>query len=196
MKRLYLMQLVIIAAAVIFIAFKRPAPRCYPLVKEENFSLLPDTTKIKLEKTRLSDMPVLFIHDTAATTAAIGLRFTRDYGELMQFINSNHLTSARFIGWYYTTQPPWLMDIAVETDRLPAQTSGRIQAKMQIGGEVLIAHFWGPYQQVGEAYSKIQQWLVQNNRSARENPFEVYVNDPASVANPSELQTDIYQPLE
>ncbi|MGZ8518270.1 MAG: GyrI-like domain-containing protein, partial [Chitinophagaceae bacterium] len=64
------------------------------------------------------------------------------------------------------------------------------------GGDVLIAHTWGPYDQVGQAYLKIENWLKENNRKPKGNPFEVYLNDPAAVKSPSEIRTDVYQPLE
>jgi len=54
----------------------------------------------------------------------------------------------------------------------------------------------GPYTQLGEAYNQIESWLKQNNRMARGNPFEIYLNDPSTVKDPSEIKTDIYQPLQ
>jgi effector-binding domain-containing protein len=38
--------------------------------------------------------------------------------------------------------------------------------------------------------------MNENNRKAKSAPFEVYINDPAMVKDPSEIQTDVYQPLE
>ena len=73
---------------------------------------------------------------------------------------------------------------------------GRLHAKILAGGEVLIAHMWGPYDKVGEAYLAIEKWLKENNRKAKSPPFEVYINDPALVKDPSEIQTDVYQPIE
>ncbi len=151
--------------------------------------------KIKLEKTNFRDMTVLYIHDTAGTTEAIKDVLGKDYGELMHFIAANKLQPVRFMAWYYAMLPPWPMDIAVETDRRPQQTNGRIQTRIQPGGEVLIAHMWGPYDQVSQAYIQIEQWLKENNRKPKGAPFEVYINDPSAVKSPDEIQTDIYQPL-
>ncbi len=152
--------------------------------------------KVQLEKTSFKDMQVLYINDTAATTASIKDILGKGYGELMQFIQGNQLQPQKFMAWYYSMQPPWPMDIAVETNKLPAQLSGRIQSRILEGGEVVIAHIWGPYDQVGKAYAQIYSWLKENNRNAKGKPFEVYINDPNLVSNPSEIQTDIYQPLE
>jgi len=152
--------------------------------------------KIQLEKTAFNDMQVLFINDTAATTAAISDKSGKAYGELMQFIQENKLQPQKFMAWYYAMQPPWPMDIAVETNSIPAQMSGRIQSKTQPGGNVIIAHMWGPYNQVGQAYHKIESWLKETKYKAKGKPFEVYLNDPSTVKSPFEIQTDIYQPIE
>lgn len=152
--------------------------------------------KVEIEKTKFTDIPVLFIHDTAATTEAIKDVLGKGYGELMQYIVRNKLQSRKFMAWYYSSQPPWTIDVAVETDKTPAQLSGRIQSRIQPGGEVIIAHVWGPYDQVGQAYVKIGNWLKQNKRNPKGNSFEVYLNDPSMVKSPSEIRTDIYQPIE
>jgi effector-binding domain-containing protein len=161
------------------------------------YSLKQDTVKIILEKTRFNDMHILYITDTAQATKDISDVLGKDYGELMQYIEKSKLPAKNFMAWYYTTQPPWQMDIAVETDKLPrVLKTGRIKSRVQPGGEVLIAHMWGPYDQADKAYGQIENWLKENNRLAKGMPFEVYINDPAAVKSPSEIQTDIYQPLQ
>ena len=152
--------------------------------------------RVQLEKTNFKDMSVLFINDTAATTETIKDVLGKAYGELMQFIQQNKLQPQKFMAWYYSMRPPWPMDVAVETISVPAKLSGRIQSRIQKGGNVLIAHMWGPYDQVGQAYLEIETWLKENKRKAKGNPFEVYLNDPSAVRSPSEIRTDIYQPIE
>ena len=152
--------------------------------------------KVKLEQTSFNDMNILFIADTASTTAAISDVLGKGYGELMQFVSADKLQPKKFLAWYYAMRPPWPVDVAVETDKKPETTTGRIHSRIQPGGEVIIAHMWGPYDQVSEAYIEIQNWLKENNRKAKGNPFEVYINNPDMVKDPSEIQTDIYQPLQ
>lgn len=159
-------------------------------------SMIHDTVRIELEATRFSDLPVLFIHDTAPATENLKNKLGNDFGELMQFAMTHKLYPQKFMAWYYSAQPPWMMDVAIQVTKLPEQLDGRIQSRTQPGGEVLIAHTWGPYDEVGKAYEQIKQWLVKHNRAAKGNPFEVYVNDPAAVSHPSEIHTDVYQPLE
>ena len=167
-----------------------------PSLGKANTYGFPDSVKIELQRTSFKDMPVLYINDTAASSESIKGILGRDYGELIQFLNKNKLQPLKFIAWYYTTQAPWHMDVAVQTLNISDKLSGRIQSRIQKGGEVLIAHMWGPYDQVGQAYAKIEMWLQENSRKAASAPFEVYLNDPATVKSPSEIRTDVYQPLE
>jgi hypothetical protein len=60
------------------------------------------------------------------------------------------------MAWYYSSQPPWPIDVAVETNKIPSQLTGRIQTRTLEGGEVLIAHMWGPYDQAGRAIQKLK----------------------------------------
>ncbi|MCF3108716.1 GyrI-like domain-containing protein [Niabella sp. CC-SYL272] len=152
--------------------------------------------KIALEKTVIKDMNVVYISDTANTTEDIHDVLGGGYVELIHFIQANKLQPVKFIAWYYAMQPPWPVDVAVETNREPTQLSGRIKFRKVPRGEVIIAHTYGPYGQVGQAYMQIEKWLKENNRKAKSAPFEVYVNDPDLVKSPEEIQTDVYQPVE
>ena len=200
MKRSLLRHAGSISIAVLF-SFTIPAKRSdvFSFSDAKTNSNIQDTViplKVQLENTSFKDMSVLYINDTAAATETIKDVLGKGYGELMQFIQQNKLQPQRFMAWYYSTQPPWPMDVAVETVRIPPELSGRIRSRIQKGGDVLIAHAWGPYDQVGMAYVKIENWLKENKRKAKGNPFEVYLNDPSAVKSPSEIRTDIYQPIE
>ena len=200
MKRPFLQFGGIITTCLLF-SFAAPAKRAAVLsfsFAETNINIQ-DTiipVKVQLEKTSFKDMSVLYINDTAATTETIKGVLGKGYGELMQFIQQNKLQPQKFMAWYYSMLPPWSMDVGVETVSIPPKLSGRIRSRVQKGGDVLIAHMWGPYDQVGTAYEKIETWLKENKRKAKGNPFEVYLNDPSVVKGPSEIRTDIYQPLE
>jgi effector-binding domain-containing protein len=186
---------------VVLVFFMLPAKTfCMPLFIDSKSKLMVSDTlvpiNVKLEKTSLGEMKILFIRDTAAATALIKDIMGRGYGELMQYVQANSLAPLRFMAWYHSTEPPWQVDIAVECDRLPGQLGGRIQSRIVPGGEVIIAHARGPYEQLGQAYAQIGEWLKENNRKAKGSPFEVYLNDPNAVKSPSEIQTDVCQPLE
>ncbi|HEX6848365.1 MAG TPA: hypothetical protein VF144_15385 [Chitinophagaceae bacterium] len=52
--------------------------------------------------------------------------------------------------------------------------------------------------QLEKQVSKTCQYylLMIQQTEAKGNSFEIYLNDPAAVKSPSEIRTDIYQPLE
>ena len=151
--------------------------------------------KIELEKTNFRDMRVLYIKDKAPTTEAIKDILAKGYDELMKYVKGHGLKTTKFMAWYNSMKPPWDIEVAIETESLNAQLSGRILSRIVTGGEVVIAHMRGPYDQVGHAYEMIQNWLKENNHKARGNPFEVYIYDPAKVKTAAEIQTEIYQPI-
>ena len=163
--------------------------------KEKN-CMIPDTTRkptVNLEETTVDTMTILVIKDTAASAEDISRIIGAGYGELFTFINQNGLTPGRVMAFYYTYQPPFKMDIAVEVDRVPPQTTGRIKLNRIYGGNAIVARYQGPYEKVELAYTAIMNWLKEHNQEAKGRPFEVYLNDPATVKDPYELRTDVYQ---
>jgi AraC family transcriptional regulator len=74
---------------------------------------------------------------------------------------------------------------------------GDIGVQVIPGGEYAVTTHFGPYQKLGETYTKLLgQWLPRSGRELRSTPcFEVYLNDPQST-EPEDLLTDIYAPLQ
>ena len=157
--------------------------------------MLQDTikkTNVVLEKVLLEPFNVLMIRDTTGVSA-ISKVFEADYGEIFNFIKKNELKSGKVMAFYLDFQDPVTMEAGVEVDRIPEQLSGRIESKFVAGGEAVVAHYTGPYEEMEKPYNEIKKWLKENNREAREFPFEVYLNEPSQVKDKYELKTDVYQ---
>jgi len=79
-------------------------------------------------------------------------------------------------------------DFEAEAD-LGVQTIG--------GGEYAVVTHFGPYEDLGRTYGQLYgRWMPQNGRQPRSEPsLEFYLNDPDG-ADPEDLLTDIYAPLE
>lgn len=154
-----------------------------------------DSLKLVMEKTTMQDMHVLFITDTAATTDNIPDVLSRDYGLLTNYVKDHKGQILHFIAWYRPVQSSWIMEVGVVTAG-PLSGSGPVQYRKVEGGNVVIAHMWGPYEEIWQAYVGILDWLDAHHAKERGNNFEMYINDPASVQDPSELETDLYQPIE
>lgn len=159
---------------------------------------MPHTLKkpaIVLETVMLQPMTVLYIKDTTA----IGKQnktVQKDFDALLNFISKHALKAGRIMAFYLNFQNPLLLEAAVEIDKLPAELTGNINAKKTEGGLAIIAHYTGPYQKMGIAYNAITSMMDENKKLPKGLPFEVYINDAATVKNKQQLQTDIYQLLQ
>ena len=158
---------------------------------------MPQTLKkpaIVLETIMLQPMTVLYIKDTTA----IGKQnktVQKDFDALFSFISKHALKAGRIMAFYLNFQNPLLLEAAVEIDKLPAELTGNINAKKTEGGLAIIAHYTGPYQKMGIAYNAITSMMDENKKLPKGLPFEVYINDAATIKNKQQLQTDIYQLL-
>jgi effector-binding domain-containing protein len=113
--------------------------------------------------------------------------------ELCEYINKHRLPSGKVMAFYYTYDMPYIVEAAIEVDSIPPAMDSAISYREIPGGDVLIAHYKGPYEKAAIAYHAIYKWLEDNHRAAREIPFEVYLNDPITIRNKNDLRTDIYQ---
>lgn len=151
--------------------------------------------RLELDTAQLPERNILYVMDTAPTTASIKEVLSKGYGELMTFISRNKLQAGQFMAWYYAMQEPWPIDAAVSVNRLPKEFEGRIHGRVLASSKAVVAHMWGPYDQVNQAYEQLAGWVSQNKRKPRGHPYEVYLNDPSSV-KPEEIRTDIIQEIE
>lgn len=151
------------------------------------------TPTVEVEKTMVSPMTILMIRDTATTTADISRVLDDGYVEIFTYIHRNHLKPGKVMAFYHSSRPSMIMDVAVQVDSPARVTTGRIKINKVLAGNAVVAHYQGPYEQIGMAYVAIGKWLKQHGENANGTPFEVYLNDPMSVKDPSELRTDVYQ---
>lgn len=174
---------------VIFLLMLIGAPTYAAIMKKDTVK----TPTVTLEKTMVSPMIILMIRDTAAVAPDISRVLGDGYVEIFGFINKNDLRAGKVMAFYHSSQLPFVMDVAVEVDKIPRSVTGRIRINKVFSGEAVVAHYQGPYEQIGMAYAAIGRWLKEQGKTADGVPFEAYLNDPMSVKYPSELLTDVYQ---
>ncbi len=63
------------------------------------------------------------------------------------------------------------------------------------GGDAAVTVHVGPYDRLGEAHAAVDRWIAENDYSMSGGPWEVYLTDPAEVADPEEWKTQIFWPL-
>jgi effector-binding domain-containing protein len=150
---------------------------------------------VVLEQVVLQPMTVLFISDST-DMAGLSKVISSGYGELFSFINQNGLKSGKVMAFYLSYANPISLQTAVEVDKVPATLTGRIESKVVDGGNAIVAHYTGPYEEMEMPYNAVTKWVKENNRQAKGMPFEVYLNSPDMVKDKYELKTDVYQLLQ
>ncbi|MFA5312935.1 MAG: GyrI-like domain-containing protein [Methanomassiliicoccales archaeon] len=73
---------------------------------------------------------------------------------------------------------------------------GRVKAMTLPGGKVVAAMHIGPYDKLAESYNEMLRWMSENSLKPRTEMWEVYLNSPDEVKDPSQLVTEIYWPYD
>ncbi len=84
--------------------------------------------------------------------------------------------------------PPGLPDASGLPD-------GEIGASALPAGDVAATVHEGPYETLAATYDRIEAWLARNGLVAGPGPWEVYLTDPAEVADPADYLTEVVWPL-
>ena len=146
-----------------------------------------------ISRVTLQPMKVVYIIDSVLTADSFSVNMGKNYGLLFSLIGQQQLKPGKIMGIYHTAAPPFIFDVAVEVAREPGQLAGSVQFKIIEGGDAVVVHFKGPYEQIEMAYLQIEDWLKKSNKQRAGPPIEVYLNDPATVKDKNELLTDVYQ---
>jgi effector-binding domain-containing protein len=150
---------------------------------------------IVLESVLLQPSAVLYINDHTAISKQ-NSTIQKDFAVLMNFIDKHTLKPGKKMAFYLSYNNPISLEAAVEVDKIPEVLTEHIHSKTMDGGHAIVAHYTGPYQEMGIAYNAITSKMNDDNQQPKGFPFEVYINDVATVKNMMELQTDIYQMLQ
>jgi effector-binding domain-containing protein len=71
---------------------------------------------------------------------------------------------------------------------------GDIRAGEIAGGKAATCLYTGPYEDIGQPYEALSQWMEENGYEPTGVAYEMYLNDPQETP-PEELQTQIMFPL-
>lgn len=148
---------------------------------------------VRIETTVLPAIKLLSITYETTTEAEIGRLLNTGYIDLCSFVNLHRLPSNKVMAFYHTYKTPFILEAAVEVDSIPPVLTGNIQSRVLEGGEALILHYKGPYENASFAYHALDKWLQEHGKEAKGLPFEVYLNDPVTIRHTYQLKTDIYQ---
>lgn len=97
---------------------------------------------------------------------------------------------------YFAIEGPGLdMESGFIVDGPIVQGLGRVEVVRLPGGEMAVATHVGPYDRLHETYHAMEGWLAEQGRIAGGPMWEVYLDDPQSVA-PEALRTEVVIPLD
>lgn len=147
----------------------------------------------RIERTVLPPMKIVSITFEVERAEDIGMFLNAAYIDLCAFINKHRLPSNRTMAFYYTYISPFVAEAAIEVDSIPPVLDSTVHTRVLEGGEALVVHYKGPYENAALAYHAMNKWLIDNHKEPRGMPFEVYLNDPITIKDKNKLLTDIYQ---
>jgi effector-binding domain-containing protein len=125
---------------------------------------------------------------------AVGEMLAKSYGAIMEHINANKMQVAAFPFAFYHHWPmdgdtgPADVEAAIPVAKSGAGTSDIISATFQ-SGPIVIAYFYGPYDQVSIAHRALHEWAATNGKKLGDVPWEVYVTDPQEQPDPTKILT-------
>ena len=77
----------------------------------------------------------------------------------------------------------------------PIAGTERVRAGELPGGTVATVTHMGPYDDLGETWMALKDWIAAEGLQEAGSPWEVYVTDPGSEPDPSKWRTDIFFPV-
>ena len=143
---------------------------------------------------------VLCIKDSAATYDRVSLKLGQLYAvKLAVIIKKNNLkVTGQPMAWYKSRKAPYFFEAGIPVDKRPRKLSANAFIK-EIGVDsVVVAHFYGAYDLLPQAYEALTDIIKDRKRTLKSKPYEIYVDDPmdkeGKLKDPYKVQTDVVFP--
>ena len=140
---------------------------------------------------------VLCIKDSAATFERISLKLGEIYGfKLGAIIKKTKMKVAGPpMAWYITQKAPYYFEAGIPVEKKLGKLPSNIIIK-EIGVDsVTVAHFYGPYDLLPEAYDALKDIMKSRKKKAKQKIYELYIGDPmdkdGKMIDPYKVQTDV-----
>jgi effector-binding domain-containing protein len=152
----------------------------------------------RIESKIMEEKMVLLVRDSASMKTYEQV-FGKAYGEIGAFMKANNLkqNGASFAIYlkYDTATSFAVMDIGAPVDKPVEKGKGRVRYEKIPPQEVMIAHYFGPYDKMAKAYWVLSQSIKEAGKHETAGPWEVYISNPMTEKDPAKLQTDIMFPV-
>lgn len=157
----------------------------------------PKATSIVFEVVDITDQWYVGQRFTVNQSKIDATLFGNSYGAITKFLGGqDKVTGPPFsIAHNYDPNSPDMdLEIALPVAAQTKTTEG-ITCAMIPGGKAAKYVYHGPYEGTGPAWGALME-AVNKSHKPRWSGYEVYVNDPATVKSPSELETWLIIPIE
>jgi effector-binding domain-containing protein len=158
------------------------------------------TPIINISDTVSPAFSVLSVKDSAFNNIRLGEKLAMIYADkLDKCMKSNKIKPfGPPMAWYKTQKAPFFFEAAIPVNKKPAKLPKGIVFKKIPQTRVIVAHFYGPYEETVQAYQFLKDWLKENKKTPAAAPYEIYVDDPldenGNLKDPYKVQTDIVFP--
>lgn len=118
------------------------------------------------------------------------------YEEIKQFLNADEVIEPPLVIYHFWSDT--LVDIEVGVSIVDSSMlgNGRITMSKIEKSNVVTAIHYGAYERLPETYFGINEWMRSNKVVVIGPPWEIYLTDPSTEANPKKWETAIYFPIE
>jgi effector-binding domain-containing protein len=127
---------------------------------------------------------------------SFGMKMGEVMGKLMGLVQAGkvEMTGPPFSLYFGEVEGGWdmLTGIPVKSE---AMVEGEFSSGTIPGGKALKATHYGPYAGLATTYAAWEKYKEDNKITSTGAMWEVYVNDPKKVTDPSQLRTELYQIL-
>ena len=152
---------------------------------------------INITDTVSTKMTVLCLKDSAANFERISLKLGNIYGVKLAAIlkKTGMKTAGQPMAWYNTQKAPYYFEAGIPVEKKAGKLPSNAFIK-EIGTDsVTVAHFYGPYDLLPEAYDALKEMMKDRKKKAKQKMYEIYVSDPmdkdGKPKDPYKVQTDV-----
>lgn len=143
---------------------------------------------------------VLTMKDSALTPERVSLKLAEIYGvKLPNIIEGFKLKVTGVpMAWFQSQKPPFFFEAGLPVNKRPSKKIPEVFVKETGIDSVLIAHFYGPYELLPQAYDVLDTLLKERKKKLKSPPYAIYVDAPDDSTgrpkNPYKVQTDVVYP--
>ncbi|MFT6815977.1 MAG: effector-binding domain-containing protein [Sphingobacteriales bacterium] len=157
---------------------------------------LPKAADVEIVTMDMNSMNALTIKKEC-TEETVAATLEESYGAIMEYVAKNKIEIAGMPFAIYHEYNPGgkiVLEAGIPTATLAPGTE-MITSKELPACKVAKATHMGDYMSSGSVHMALDNYVVKNNLEMAGLPWEVYANDPTTVSDASEIQTDIYYPI-